>query len=665
MINKTDSQKRFIQQCAQQQRQASGKRYKNESSMKDILNWNVGDTTTTKDFKKKTLNISHEHEFNRFQSKIKKSPSKSMTTEFQDNFRGYVYVPEEKVYVPALAQQQLEYLEQPDYIPVPPPQQIKEPQKVYEQAEVEYEKIKKGTQYKSFYGKLKTQNKKELYDILYDNFVEIYPKKISYNTKIPRRDLYHEENYDEYQQETSQFNEQDQERLENLQYQQKEVEQQIDDNFQQLQLQEQLQKEQNLVHLQSELQNLLIQQKNLSQEIEQLERAQGQGFKSYQPKAVIPADENRLKQREKRIQKFAENSRQLPNSAFTTYYGKPAFENYGNANIKDKNQAFISGNYLKSHNINPHRGETQPEYEQTFQNAINLGKEEAIPHPPRHRLEEIPTKKQLDYNRKNNPFYPQQNELLNQSIKNQVFCSSNIKKVHPLLRQKEDANQIVIHNHAQNTQQNTQYSQQQLQNQQKNLQNSSQNIQNQQQNLKQQSMQQKKQQKQVQNNQILIQEEEDDEEVQNQDRSPLLPEPHPSVESENLSQQNLIFENSQYKQSANNFTDSQLLQKRQQGQMEQFQKKKEKQNLIVTKVTDTPQIDQITYQTRVDYPIDAMNPPQGYLFSMHECELNPQYYKTINKQWLNRIPYAGKKALVQEDLFEILQHQPLGQDPVY
>ncbi|KAL4438892.1 hypothetical protein ABPG74_016612 [Tetrahymena malaccensis] len=661
--NKTASQTRFIQQCAQQQRQASGKRYKNESSMKDILNWNVENTTTTKDFKKKTLNISHEHEFNRFQSKIKKSPSKSMTTEFQDNFRGYVYVPEEKIYVPALGQQQLEYLDDPNYIPVPPPQEIKDPEIIQEQAEVEYDKIKKGTQYKNFYGKLKTQNKKELYDILYDNFVEIYPKKISYNTKIPRRDLYHEENFDEYQQETSQFNEQDKERLENLQYQQKEIEDQIDVNYKQLQLQEQLKKEQNLVNLQSELQKLLIQQKSLSQEIEQLERAQSQGFKSYQPIAPAPADENRLKQREKRIQKFAENSRQLPNSAFTTYYGKPAFENYGNANVKDKNQPFISGNYLKSHNVNPHRGETQPEYEQTFQNAINLGKEEVNPHPPRHRLDEIPTKKQLEYNRKNNPFYPQQNELLNQSIKNQVFCSSNIKKVHPLLRQKEDNNQIVIHNHVQN-QQNLSNSQQQLQGQQKNQQNQSQKIQNQQKNnVKQQNTQKNQQQQQIQNKQIYVQD--DQNEVNNQDRSPLLPEPHPSVESENLSQQNLIFDNTQYQQSANNFTDSQLLQKRQQGQMEQFQKKKEKQNLIVTKVTDVPQVDQITYQTRVDYPIDAMNPPQGYLFSMHECELNPQYYKTINKQWLNRIPYAGKKALVQEDLFEILQHQPLGQDPVY
>ncbi|KAL4488372.1 hypothetical protein ABPG72_019222 [Tetrahymena utriculariae] len=664
MLNKTESQTRFIQQCVQQQRQASGKRYKNESSMKDILNWNVGDTTTTKDYKKKILNISHEREFNRFQSKIKKSPSKSMTTEFQDNFRGYIYVPEEKVYVPALGQQQLEYLEDPNYIPLPNAQEIKEPEKVCEQAEVEYNKIKKGTQYKNFYGKLKTQNKKELYDILYDNFVEIYPKKISYSTKIPRRDLYHEENYDEYQQETSQFNEQDQERLENLQYQQKEIEDQIDDNFKQLQFQEQLQKEQNLVNLQTELQNLLIQQKSLSKEIEQLERAQSQGFKSYQPIAPIPADENRLKQRENRIQKFAENSRQLPNSAFTTYYGKPAFENYGNANVKDKNQSFISGNYLKSHNVNPHRGETQPEYEQTFQNAINLGKEEAIPHPPRHRLDEIPTKKQLEYNRKNNPFYPQQNELLNQSIKNQVFCSSHIKKVHPLLRQKDENNQIVLHNHVQNSQQNIQHSQQQLQNQQKNPQYSSQQIQNQQKtHSKQQNIQNKNQQQQNQNNQILIQE--DDNENQYQDRSPLLPEPHPSVESENLSQQNLIFDNQQFQQSANKFTDSQLLQKRQQGKMQQFQKKKEKSNLIVTKVTDIPQMDQIAYQTRLDSPIDEMNPPQGYLFSMHECELNPQYYKTINKQWLNRIPYAGKKALVKEDLFEILQHHPTGQDPVY
>lgn len=167
----------------------------------------------------------HEEELKRFQSKVKKSSNKSMTTEFQDNFRGYVYVPSEQVYVPgkylifyekirfmniyllnhllAIAQQPLEYLEGPVYIPAPP-KETKFPQKEPNQTEVDYNKLKQGTQYRNYYGKLRSENKKELYDVLYDNFVELYPNKVSYNTKIPRKDLYHEENYDEYQQEISQ-----------------------------------------------------------------------------------------------------------------------------------------------------------------------------------------------------------------------------------------------------------------------------------------------------------------------------------------------------------------------------------------------------------------------------------------------------------------------------
>lgn len=40
--------------------------------------------------------------------------------------------------------------------------------------------------------------------------------------------------------------------------------------------------------------------------------------------------------------------------------------------------------------------------------------------------------------------------------------------------------------------------------------------------------------------------------------------------------------------------------------MEILNKKKEKQNLIVTKVTDLPEYDTITFQKRLDNPIDGM-----------------------------------------------------------
>ena len=41
----------------------------------------------------------------------------------------------------------------------------------------------------------------------------------------------------------------------------------------------------------------------------------------------------RIKRREARIKKFKEQSRWLANTAFQTYFGRPAFCNYGRANV--------------------------------------------------------------------------------------------------------------------------------------------------------------------------------------------------------------------------------------------------------------------------------------------------------------------------------------------
>lgn len=51
----------------------------------------------------------------------------------------------------------------------------------------------------------------------------------------------------------------------------------------------------------------------------------------------------------------------MPNSAFTTYFGKPAFEHYGIGAIKSD---------LKTHNVMPHAGTNHPEKIQTHENAL-------------------------------------------------------------------------------------------------------------------------------------------------------------------------------------------------------------------------------------------------------------------------------------------------------
>ena len=70
-------------------------------------------------------------------------------------------------------------------------------------------------------------------------------------------------------------------------------------------------------------------------------------------------------------------TRDLPNSAFVTYYGKPAFEAYGRCN---------SQNNMKTHNVMPHKGSNHPKEAQSYKGAIFHGKkihhENTLPRKP-------------------------------------------------------------------------------------------------------------------------------------------------------------------------------------------------------------------------------------------------------------------------------------------
>jgi len=46
-------------------------------------------------------------------------------------------------------------------------------------------------------------------------------------------------------------------------------------------------------------------------------------------------------------------SRWLPDSAFTTYFGRPAFHPYGNGNTNPPVGGTVYGQYLNTHNVNP------------------------------------------------------------------------------------------------------------------------------------------------------------------------------------------------------------------------------------------------------------------------------------------------------------------------
>jgi hypothetical protein len=71
-------------------------------------------------------------------------------------------------------------------------------------------------------------------------------------------------------------------------------------------------------------------------------------------------------------------TRNLPNSSFTTYYGKPAFEAYGRGS---------SAKNLKSHNVMPHKGENNPKDVQTYYTALLKGRQiKAVSHIPRNPI---------------------------------------------------------------------------------------------------------------------------------------------------------------------------------------------------------------------------------------------------------------------------------------
>ena len=77
-----------------------------------------------------------------------------------------------------------------------------------------------------------------------------------------------------------------------------------------------------------------------------------------------------LKNIQHKIQEMKHVSRWLPDSAITTYFGKPAFHPYGNGNTDPTVGGTVYGQYMKTHNINPQSGDNHPEFKQVFTTAI-------------------------------------------------------------------------------------------------------------------------------------------------------------------------------------------------------------------------------------------------------------------------------------------------------
>ena len=75
----------------------------------------------------------------------------------------------------------------------------------------------------------------------------------------------------------------------------------------------------------------------------------------------------------KRKSDFNNTTRWLPDSAFTTYFGKPAFHAYGKGNVNPTVGGVNYGQNMLSHNINAESGENPPLYQQVYNSALTAG----------------------------------------------------------------------------------------------------------------------------------------------------------------------------------------------------------------------------------------------------------------------------------------------------
>ena len=94
---------------------------------------------------------------------------------------------------------------------------------------------------------------------------------------------------------------------------------------------------------------------------------------SNSPKAILSKTPKSAtigtKRQMERIKKLHQTTRWLPNSAFKTYFGKPIFANYGQANVNPAYGGLMYGDYMKSHNIAPHEGSNNPSTQQVYELA--------------------------------------------------------------------------------------------------------------------------------------------------------------------------------------------------------------------------------------------------------------------------------------------------------
>mgnify|MGYP007114303355 CR=1 FL=1 len=83
-------------------------------------------------------------------------------------------------------------------------------------------------------------------------------------------------------------------------------------------------------------------------------------------KKMNPAQMKEEKELRKRKSKFNNTTRWLPDSAFQTYFGVPAFHLYGRSNVNPVAGGINYGDNMLTHNINAESGANPPLYQQVY-----------------------------------------------------------------------------------------------------------------------------------------------------------------------------------------------------------------------------------------------------------------------------------------------------------
>ena len=147
---------------------------------------------------------------------------------------------------------------------------------------------------------------------------------------------------------------------------------------------------------------------NTNVDYDEVRRKLNQGNLRASQEETKPPKKGPTKSQINRLKQLYNTTRWLPNSAFTTYFGKPAFENYGYGNTNPVYGGLFYGNYMLSHNMNPIDGDNHPPEKQVYSSAMMKScqrKGIRRPSPPRkvpdeirntpEELQEIRTRKQI------------------------------------------------------------------------------------------------------------------------------------------------------------------------------------------------------------------------------------------------------------------------------